>query len=275
MQRAFISVLAMTVAAVAVAVPPYEPLPGSSSSKAPSSAQQASSTSQQQQSVNTEEDDGLSFQSAVEDDSNASPRVSGNEKWQNYSQMQQMQREIQQLRGTVEELNHRIRLMEKQARERYIDLDTRLNELLPGGESSKGNTALPESDFKFEGDEKALYTEASSLRKKGEFNDSVAAFTLLLSRSPEGPYAPYCYYWLGELYMVTTPPKATTAKRNFIKLLTKFPGHVKVPDAMYKLGKLFAEQGETAKAKSTLNELIKKFPKKSAAKLGKDLLKTL
>ena len=276
MQKAFISVLAMTVAAVAVAVPPYEPLPDTTSSdavSASSSAAEAQPRATESGDVNAE-DDGLMFQPAQEDNKGNGARYSGNADWQNYSQMQQMQREIQQLRGLVEELNHRLGLMERQARERYIDLDTRLNELRPEGEASEADS-LPVSDFKFEGDDKALYSAASDLRKQNRFNDAVAAFNLLLSRDAAGPYAPYCYYWLGELYMVTSPPQVTLAKRNFIRLLSKHPTHVKVPDAMYKLGKLFAEQGETAKAKSTLNELIKKYPEKSAANLGKDLLKTL
>ena len=281
MQKAFISVLAMTVAAVAVAVPPYEPLPdvssktvsSSSSTEVKTKTQSAVSDASSQDTPS--EEDGISYQPAQEDDGNDGARYSGNANWQNYSQMQQMQREIQQLRGVVEELNHRLGLMERQARERYIDLDTRLNELRPDSGGGDAVGKMPPSDFKFEGDDKALYTEASALRQQNRYNDAVAAFSLLLSRDPDGPYAPYCYYWLGELYMVTSPPQFTVAKRNFIQLLSKHPTHVKVPDAMYKLGKLFAEQGENAKAKSTLNELIKKFPDKSAAKLGNDLLKTL
>ena len=41
---------------------------------------------------------------------------------------------------------------------------------------------------------------------------------------------------------------------------------------MYKLGKLYVTQGETSKARSTLNELIKSHPDKSAAKLARELL---
>ncbi|WP_290576183.1 tol-pal system protein YbgF [Ketobacter sp.] len=189
------------------------------------------------------------------------------------SQVQQMQQEILQLRGMVEELKHQIDIMQKQERERYLDLDLRINQLQSGGSATGSSKATKAPRAKE--DDKVLYDKASQLRKEGKYEEAIAVLNQLLQQSPEGLYAPYCEYWLGELYMVADPVDLDEAKRHFINLLANHPDHVKVPDAMYKLGKLYASKGETSKAKSTLNELVKRYPDKSAAKLASDLLKTL
>lgn len=263
MLKAIISMMLCTVAAFAVAVPPYEPLPGSPAPKSGS----ASSKSSQSSAASTQKaasDSGLGYAPAIDSGANAN-LPSGNANWETYSQIQQMQQELQEVRGMVEELNHQIRMMQKQERERYLDLDMRINELKGEGHGSSGGTV----------DDKALYDKSTELRKQGKFPESIADLNQLLKQSPKGHYAPYAEYWLGELYMATTPADNDKAKRHFINLLAGYPGHVKVPDAMYKLGKLYASQGETSKAKSTLTELVKKYPGKPSAQKADDLLKTL
>jgi len=214
----------------------------------------------------------MSYSAAVD---NGNQNASGGAafSWDTMSQMQQLQQEVLQLRGQVEELNHQIEVMQKQERERYLDLDMRINQLQTGKPVAGSEAATPMPTVS--GDDKTLYEKASQLRKDGKYPEAIAILEQLLTQSPKGVYAPYCEYWLGELDMVTEPPDLDKAKRHFINLLANHGDHVKVPDAMYKLGKLYAAKGETDKAKSTLNALIKKYPDKSAAKLAKDLLKTL
>ncbi|HVL02342.1 MAG TPA: tol-pal system protein YbgF [Dongiaceae bacterium] len=205
----------------------------------------------------------------------------GSDSYSTMQQMQQMQQELQELRGAVEQLTHDMEMMQKQARERYLDLDSRINQLR-GGTAAAGAAVAAEGDAPVAApttqeaaQDKDLYDKASQLRRDGKYQESITVLEDLLKQSPDGPYAPYCEYWLGETYMAIKPPKLDMAKTHFISLLGNHPDHVKVPDAMYKLGKLFASQGEKAKAKGTLNELIKKHPDKPAANLAKDLLKTL
>ncbi|MEE2732781.1 MAG: tol-pal system protein YbgF [Pseudomonadota bacterium] len=253
-----------------MAVPPYEPLPSSKpkSSQTTSTPSYSASTPVQSGPVAADADPGFSYSAAV-DSSAGAAGVS----WDVMSQMQQMQQEILQLRGMVEELKHQIDIMQKQERERYLDLDLRINQLQSGG-ASTGSSKVTKAPRAKE-DDKVLYDKASQLRKEGKYEEAIAVLNQLLQQSPDGLYAPYCEYWLGELYMVADPVDLDEAKRHFINLLANHPDHVKVPDAMYKLGKLYASKGETSKAKSTLNELVKRYPEKSAAKLASDLLKTL
>lgn len=299
MQRlaAFCVLMAATTVSV-VAAPPYEPVKRSSSASSidPSSpyyspSQNESSGTVYGSSVKTYGTGGgdggepSNYAKPAESSrSSSSSSVSGggSDAYSNMQQMQQMQQEVQELRGAVEQLTHEMEMMQKQARERYLDLDSRINQLR-GGTAAAAGTAVAADQagsaagpaVESTGEDKDLYDKASQLRRDGKYEESIAVLEDLLKRSPDGLYAPYCEYWLGETYMAVKPPKMDVAKTHFISLLGNHPDHVKVPDAMYKLGKLFASQGENAKAKSTLNELIKKHPEKPAANLAKDLLKTL
>lgn len=287
MRKALLALLAAAIVVPAVAAPPYEPYPGTAK-RGTGSASSGSSASTPSQTPATTYGSGVKtygiggadadfdYKPATSSSSSVSSVPSSG--WDTYSQMQQMQQEIQTLRGTVEQLSNELELMRKQSRERYLDLDARINQLRGGAasagaavEAEGGGMPAPATS----GDDKALYDQASDLRRQQKFDESIAVLEALLKRSPDGMYAPYCEYWLGEMYMVVKPVQLDKAKAHFITLIGNHGDHVKVPDAMYKLGKLFANQGEKAKAKATLNELIKKYPDKPAANLAKDLLKTL
>lgn len=286
----------LTAAATCVvAAPPYEPL--SSSKRSSASSYSGSGSSASSDTPTTVYGSGVktygtggtdadfSYSQAVDNSraAGSSSSVAGTDSYSQMQQMQQMQQELQELRGTVEQLTHEIEMMQKQARERYLDLDSRINQLRAGGvapvEAASGpdSAAADPASAAGEGvqDDKSLYDQASQLRRDGKFDESIAVLEDLLKRSPDGLYAPYCEYWLGETYMVVKPPRLDVAKTHFISLLGNHPDHVKVPDAMYKLGMLFLRQGEKPKAKSAFNELVKKFPDKPAANLAKDQLKKL
>lgn len=293
-------VLMAATTGMVVAAPPYEPVKRGSSSPSidPSSPYYSPSSPTDNQGTQygsgvktygTGGGDGDSTNYAKPADSGRSSSSysstgGGSDSYSSMQQMQQMQQEIQELRGAVEQLTHDMEMMQKQARERYLDLDSRINQLRGGAPAAAGAAVAAEEGgaapaaAAAPAEDKDLYDKASQLRRDGKYDESITVLEDLLKRSPDGPYAPYCEYWLGETYMVKKPPnlpKLDKAKTNFISLLGNHPDHVKVPDAMYKLGKLFASQGENGKAKATLNELIKKHPDKPAAKLAKDLIKTL
>ncbi len=296
MRQAVLVLLAASIAVSAVGAPPYEPYSDSKSSSGGSNSNSSSSSSSQAPATTYGSgvktygiggsDADFSYKPAAASSTTSASGVgASSSNYDNYSQMQQMQQEIQSLRGMVEQLTNEMEMMRKQARERYLDLDSRINQLrggaaaAPAAEAGAAAAAAASTEAApaeaGSADDKTLYDQASELRRQQKFDESIAVMEDLLQRSPDGMYAPYCEYWLGEMYMVVNPVQLDKAKTHFITLIGNHGDHVKVPDAMYKLGKLFASQGEKAKAKATLNELIKKFPDKPAANLGKDLLKTL
>ena len=212
------------------------------------------------------------------------PLISGGEQWELYNQIQQMQDELQMLRGSLERQAHELEQMKRQQRERYLDLDQRIGQLkktaVQEPVSITKDASVSEEPVVLSGEGQVAkdieqYDAAYQLLKERKFADAIFAFQALLADSPGGKKAPYCEYWLGELHLASTPPDLDSAKTHFVRLLTQYPSHGKVPDGMYKLGTVFNKAGDKAKARVTLKRVIKDFPGSQAAKLAKSYLKGL
>jgi len=212
------------------------------------------------------------------------PSIPSSEQWELYSQIQQMQEELQVLRGLLEQQAHELEQMKRQQRERYLDLDQRIGQLkktaVQEPVSITKDASVSEEPVVLSGEGQVAkdieqYDAAYQLLKERKFADAIFAFQALLADSPGGKKAPYCEYWLGELHLASTPPDLDSAKTHFVRLLTQYPSHGKVPDGMYKLGTVFNKAGDKAKARVTLKRVIKDFPGSQAAKLAKSYLKGL
>jgi len=198
------------------------------------------------------------------------------EQWEQYKQIQNLLQQLQELRGLLEEQTYGLEQIRKQQRERYLDLDNRINRLAAGGtEASAGGTVAADTSVKTLGDDKKTYTKAKGLMKDRKYNEAVEVLTVLLEKSPDSVYAPYSNYWLGELYMALSPPELVQAEANFNILLSKFPKHKKVPDVLYKLGKLYYQKGNAGAAKTSLNRLIDEHPASQAAGLARKYMQTI
>lgn len=219
----------------------------------------------------------------------AAKPVAGNNQWEMVNQLQQLQEEVQQLRGMIEQQTFEIEQMRKQQRERYLDLDTRIGRLQGGavstGSVSSGTTeseagvaqsaASSQPPAAATSDEKQAYSAALENVKAKQFTAAISQLEALLVASPNGQLAPNCHYWLGELYMVNDPADYDKAKAHFQQLLKNHSDHAKVPDALYKLGKLSALKGDRDRAKIYFDRVIKEFPDAQASVLAKDYLKRL
>ncbi len=249
------------VALAATAASRYEPLPIESRESNPTSPYLDQPAAYQEQ--------------QGESGSVNQPVVSPDVQWELYNQLQLLQEEVNRLRGIVEEQQYQIEQMRAQQRDRYIDLDQRITQLkaslakpdapaTPVTSEDSGSVAIQ--------DEKAAYDQAMQLLKSKKFKQSIERFEALLKASPQGEYAPYAHYWLGELYMAITPPQYDVAKEHFVKLLSKYKGHSKEPDGLYKLGKLFYLTGAKDRARVMLQKVIQEHPGTPAARFSRDLL---
>ena len=211
------------------------------------------------------------------------PLISSDEQWQLYNQIQQMQEELQLLRGLMEQQTHELEQIKRQQRERYLDLDHRLGQLkrtesegpIPVATSpvAAEPAALSEEERVLQ--DTVQYDAAFQLLKERKYTEAIEAFQALLVSSPGGKKAPYCEYWLGELYLASSPADLDRAKTHFVTLLTQYPGHVKMPDGMYKLGTVFDRAGDKSKARVTLKRVIKDHQGSQAAKLAEAYLMKL
>ena len=198
--------------------------------------------------------------------------------------VQQLEADVRRLNGLLEEATQALRLLEAQSLERYVDLDRRLAsgapaEIEEGGESTGVAPAPVPSETPMAGravdaqeGEEAAYRAAYELVREREFDEAVAAFTAFLAEFPFGRYAPNAHYWLGELYLVLDPPDPELARQNFKLLLDQYPADPKVPDALYKLGRVQFIKGNRQRSKEYLDEVIREYPSHAAAQLARQFL---
>ena len=223
--------------------------------------------------------------------------------------VEQLKQEVMELRGLVEEQSFRLRQMESLAKDRYRDLDGRMQGIatqfserkvsaqspsvanVPVGEVAASSAivaqsavaltsgVVPVADANGVGAEvatpiagtqddaqKVAYQQAYDLVKDKNFPDAIEALHGFVERYPEGDLTGNAFYWLGEVYLVL--PKLEQAKQAFSIVVKTFPGHRKVPDAMYKLAVAHDRLQEPAEAEFYLKKVQQEFPSSTAAKLA-------
>ncbi len=212
--------------------------------------------------------------------------------------IEQLQREVQNLRGMVEEQSHELRLLKEQGRDRYRDLDGRLLELAkqrnaatvappitsdsgvqtPAVKSAADSSApvipvakAPASSTSE--DAQAEYNRAYALIGAKDYAGAVTAFTAFIERFPGAELSGNAYYWLGEIFLVQDQPEK--AKQAFLVVARQFAEHRKVPDALYKLGMTSLRLEDKAQAEQYLKEVVTRFPVTSSAKLAQEQLAKL
>lgn len=199
-----------------------------------------------------------------------------------YTQLEGLQRQMQELRGAVEEQIHVMQGVEQRQREIYLDFDRRIRQLetqLAGAQqpqlssASPGSPASPSLDVPEPQTEQATYQQAVDTLRAGRNQESIALLQDFLARYPDSQYAGNAQYWLGEAnYVSKRYPEAIVEFEKVVKL---YPGSGKVPDAMLKLGYSQYELGQVDKAGATLNAIIEEFPRSTAAQLAQNRLQRM
>lgn len=193
-----------------------------------------------------------------------------------YFQMQMLQQEIQQLRGTVEELDYQVKQLKQQRLDDYLDLDRRIG-LVSGGVSESPATVdrspvIVEPKVSLEDNassELSSYREAMDLiLKEKKFDLGAEALLAFLDSYPASRYAGNAQYWLGEVYLKNNDLGA--AREWFTRLLETFPTHGKNVDAKFKLGTVLFLMGDKVESKRLLDEVA--ISKTSTAGLAKDYI---
>lgn len=197
-----------------------------------------------------------------------------------FHRLQVLQREVQELRGMVEEQAYQIDRLTKQQKQQYIDLDQRLVALRGGASGSAPGEATgtpapgrraPSQPAPASGSsansERDAYTGAFNLMKENKFEESADAFNQLITDFPNGQYTPNAFYWLGELYLVMD--EVEQARQSFAQVLALYPEHNKVADALYKLGVVHHRLEDNERSLQYLNRVIAEHPDSTAAGLAR------
>jgi tol-pal system protein YbgF len=203
-------------------------------------------------------------------------------------QLQQLQEEVMRLNGLVEQQSAEISRLKEQSLDRYVDLDRRIADIAGGGVAAAGGVPSADSPTGLEDlpsggvqtekppalqpGEESAYQSAYGYVKTKNFAEAVEGFKKFLQKFPYGRYAPNAHYWLGELYLVIDPAEPELARQSFQLLLDQYPTNAKIPDALYKLGKVHYLKGNSERSREYLDRVITGYPGHPAAQLATDFL---
>lgn len=228
---------------------------------------------------------------------------SSNALYEMMGRLEQLQAEVQQLTGKVEEQANLIAEMKKSQSTMYSDFDGRMqslekktegvkpsaaesSQMQEGSAGSEAKTVEPPADeasvavpevkqaapaqrqdaVQATGDEKQQYQKAYEALRNGHTAQAIAEFNALLGKNPKGEYANNAQYWLGEAYRVNQDSES--ARKAFNSVVENYPGSSKVPDALLKLGYIEVEQKNAVKAREYLTRVTVDFPGSTAARLA-------
>ena len=225
---------------------------------------------------------------SVEDRVTSLERIS-NAQGQLLNQLQQQlsdnQRDIDSLRGQIQESQYQLNQVVERQKQIYQQMDS----ISQGGAQSSaaaagaagGAAAAASSDGAdsasagataaapaSKGDENSDYNAAVSLAlEKKQYDQAISAFQTFVKQYPKSTYQPNANYWLGQLYY--NKGKKDDAAYYYAVVVKNYSKSPKAPDAMYKVGIIMQEKGQADKAKAVFQQVIKQYPTSAAAKQAK------
>ncbi|CAI2087952.1 cell division protein CpoB [Serratia ficaria] len=224
---------------------------------------------------------------SVEDRVTSLERIS-NAQGQLLNQLQQQlsdnQRDIDSLRGQIQENQYQLNQVVERQKQIYQQMDS----LSQGGSQGSaaaagaagGAAAAASSDGgdsasaaapaapASKGDKNSDYNAAVSLAlEKKQYDQAISAFQSFVKQYPKSTYQPNANYWLGQLFY--NKGKKDDAAYYFAVVVKNYPKSPKAPDAMYKVGIIMQEKGQADKAKAVFQQVIKQYPTSAAAKQAK------
>lgn len=216
-----------------------------------------------------------------------------------FQRVDELADEISQLRGELELQASELAGIKSRQRELYLDIDRRMRDLedraagqsttlapvpvpatgtsstssgqAPASSSTTGTSSTtqvvpatqPSANLS---EEKAAYQVAFDSLKEGRYKQAKQQFSQFLKDYPGSIYAGNAQYWLGEANYVTRNFKQAITEFN--RVLNLYLTSAKIPDAMLKLGYTHYELKQYDQAKSVLQELRKRHPSSTAARLA-------
>ncbi|HET8697285.1 MAG TPA: tol-pal system protein YbgF [Gammaproteobacteria bacterium] len=209
------------------------------------------------------------------------------------NELEQLRNDTKTLRGQLDQLRYESQNAATRQRDLYVDVDKRLQSLEqaqraqavlppaqpPGGfaantpSPSAPAAAAPPAPARPVGTDQQNYQAAFDLVQARKYEEAGKAFTEFLGAFPQSPLADNAQYWLAETHYVRG--QYQTALPEFQKVIDAYPQSSKMPDALLKIGYCQDELGNKAEARTTLQQVTRKYPDTTAARLATQRLDRL
>ncbi len=196
-------------------------------------------------------------------------------------QLDELQNEVNELRGVTELHTHQLSQVLDRQRELYQELDRRVSQALkpttqaPAAISVKpGPVNTPTVNYSSDLTENEAYDRAVNLvLKEKQYEQAIPEFRAFNQKYPQSSYAANAHYWLGQLLF--NKGDLGEAKKEFTVVVNQFTDSSKRGDAMLKLAMVEQKQNNNSQAVSWYRKLISEYPSSSAAQLAKPRLASL
>jgi tol-pal system protein YbgF len=198
-------------------------------------------------------------------------------------QLDLLQSDLNELRGVTELHTHQLGQVLQRQRELYQEIDRRVNEVLettkkvalaPSASRPSVNAPANGTSYSDNLTENEAYDRALNLVLKDKsYKQAIVEFKAFNRSFPNSSYAPNAHYWLGQLLF--NQGELEQADKEFQIVVDKHTDSTKRPDALLKLGMVAQKKNNTQKAIASYQQLLKEYPKSTAAKLAQPRLASL
>ncbi len=189
---------------------------------------------------------------------------------QNEIRLQQLEKEVRNLTGQIEEQNYKIKLLEEELAKATGDMDVRLKDFEHGAVPSISSPPVDEPPMMDEmdagrvsEDESFSYTPPEDNRTLGTISRSAETGAVTTTDPPARAYE-YAYSFVKER-------EFDRAEQEFSKFINTYPDHPLVSNAKYWYGETFYVRGSYDKAARIFAEGYQKYP--NGPKASSNLLK--
>lgn len=220
---------------------------------------------------------------------------SSNLNWDLIQKNQQLENQLRELRGKIEEQDHQIDQLNKELTNRYADLDQRL-ELLqqkiePTEDQSESENSVPSTTPSENSTsnsaqqtiaqsspsnsnnivaqtelDKAAYTIALDAYKQGGAKKAIAPMQSFVKNNPNSVYTGNAYFWLAEFNLAIEPPNYVEAKKYYEIVASTFPNSAKAPRSLYQLYSIAKDVNKNLQtAEVYKKKLISAYPRSEEA----------
>jgi tol-pal system protein YbgF len=185
-------------------------------------------------------------------------------------QLETLQNEVNELRGSIELHNYQLEKILERQRELYLEIDKRFESFVV--QPSSTQTTVVEAPLS--ANENDAYDKAVNLILKDKrYDQAIPEFQAFLKNFPKSGYASNAHYWLGQLLF--NKQDWAGAGEQFNVIVNDFPDSGKRPEAMLKLGISEYERSNVARAKQLWQQVVNEYGDTSAGKLADKRLKNL
>lgn len=203
-------------------------------------------------------------------------------------QMSDNQRDIDALRGQIQQNTYQLNQVVERQKQLYQQIDSLSSASTSGGQQAAGSNAAADtgaaatagaaastdSSPAQTGDANSDYNAAVALiLEKKQYDQAISALQAWVKRYPDSTYQPNANYWLGQLNY--NKGKKDDAAYYYATVVKNYPKSPKAAEALLKVGVIMQEKKDTAKAKAVFQQVIKLYPDTESAKQAQKRLTSL